>query len=102
MEVGDDGAMGPSRLGYYKHKTASPTANVTRAMHASPAPAYDARAHSLRTGARQRCACVFIVHTILGRKLSFLQHILDSDGESVSGRVLVSLSGGARKFIYNN
>lgn len=31
---------------------------------------------------------------ILGRKLSFLQHILDSDGESVSGRVLVSLSGG--------
>ena len=44
MEVGDDGAAGPSQLGYYKHQTASPTANVTRAMRASPAPAYDAHA----------------------------------------------------------
>ena len=39
MEVGDDGMAGPLQLGYYKHQTASPTANVTRA-----APAYDARA----------------------------------------------------------
>jgi len=38
-EVGDDGAAGPSWLGYYKHKTAS---------------------HSLCTSARQRCACVFL------------------------------------------
>jgi len=43
MEVGDDGAAGPSRLGYYKHQTASPrpTANVTRAMRVSLAPTYD-------------------------------------------------------------
>jgi len=66
MELGDDGAMGPLWLGYYKHQTASfsystSAANVTRAMRASPAPAYDARVHSLRTGARQRCACVFLV-----------------------------------------
>jgi len=45
MEVGDDGAAGPSWLGYYKHKTASPkpTANVTRASRVSLAPAYDTR-----------------------------------------------------------
>jgi len=44
MEVRD--AVGPSRLGYYKHQTASPTANVTCATCASPATAYvyDARA----------------------------------------------------------
>ena len=42
MEVGD--AAGPLRLGYYKHQTASLTANVTHATRASPAPAYDARA----------------------------------------------------------
>ena len=35
MEVGDG-----RHLGYYKHETASPTANVTRATHASPATAY--------------------------------------------------------------
>ena len=40
MEVGDDGAAGPSQLGYYKHQTASPTANVTRATCASPAPVH--------------------------------------------------------------
>jgi len=28
MEVGDDGAAGPSWLEYYKHQIASPTANV--------------------------------------------------------------------------
>ena len=46
MEVGDDAAAGPSWLGYYKHKTASPrpTANITRATCASPAPAYDIHA----------------------------------------------------------
>ena len=38
MEVGDDVEVGPSWLGYYKHQTAYPTANVTRAMRASPAP----------------------------------------------------------------
>ena len=36
--------------------------NVTRATRASPAPAYETRAHSLRTGVRQRCACVFLVY----------------------------------------
>ena len=41
MEDGDD--VGPPRFGYYKHQTVSPTA---RAMHASPAPAYDARTQS--------------------------------------------------------
>ena len=46
MEVRDDGSAWPSRLGYYqyKHQTASPTANVTRATHASPALAYEAHA----------------------------------------------------------
>ena len=44
MEVGDDGAAGPSWLGYYEHQTASPTTNVTRATCASPAPTYYARA----------------------------------------------------------
>ena len=40
----DDAAAGPSWLGYYKHQTASPrpTANITRATCASPAPTYDA------------------------------------------------------------
>jgi len=37
------GAAGPSWLGYYKHQTASPTANATRAMHASRAPTYRTR-----------------------------------------------------------
>ena len=44
MEAGVDGTAGPSWLGYYKHQTASPTANVTRATHASSAPAYMTRA----------------------------------------------------------
>jgi len=45
MEVGDDGAAGPSQLGTTNTKhLACPTANVTRATRASPAPAYDARA----------------------------------------------------------
>ena len=66
MEVRDDGTGGPTQLGYYKQLLLpSPTANVhvTRATHASPAPTYiyDARVHSLRTGARQGCACVFLV-----------------------------------------
>jgi len=64
MEVRDDGTGGPTQLGYYKQLLLpSPTANVTRATHASPAPTYinDARVHSLHTGARQRCACVFLV-----------------------------------------
>jgi len=34
--------------------------NVTRAMRASPAPAYMTHAHSLRTSVRQWCACVRI------------------------------------------
>jgi len=43
MEVGDNSTAGPSQLGYYwyKHPTASPTANVTRDTCASPAPTYD-------------------------------------------------------------
>ena len=36
-------------------------ANVTRATHATPAPAYKMRVRSLHTGVRQRCACVFLV-----------------------------------------
>jgi len=36
---GDGGCGGPSRLGYCK-QLLLPTANVTHAMHASPAPAY--------------------------------------------------------------
>jgi len=36
-KVGDDVAVGPVRLGYYEHRT-TPTAKVTRAMRASPAP----------------------------------------------------------------
>jgi len=43
MEVGDDGTAGALRLGYYKHQTAS---------------------HSLRTSARQRCTCIFLVTTV--------------------------------------
>ena len=57
MEVGD---AGPSRLGYYNTKQLL-HANVTRATRASPAPAFMTRARSLRTGARQRCAYVFLV-----------------------------------------
>ena len=46
-----------------EHQTASPTADVTCATRASSAPAYVARAYSLRTGARQRCVilCIFLV-----------------------------------------
>jgi len=39
-------------------------ANVTRATRTSPARIYDARARSLRTGARQRCACVNLVSRV--------------------------------------
>ena len=67
MEVGDDGAAGPLQLGYYNHQTASPTANVTRATHASPAPV---PVHSLHTGVRQRCACVFLV--VFDEAISYL------------------------------
>ena len=44
MEVGDDRAAGHRGLDTYKHQTASPrpTANMTRATYALPAPAYDA------------------------------------------------------------
>ena len=49
-----------------------PTANVTRATCASPAPAYRmyiyiyiylTRTHSLHTGMRQRYTCIFLVIT---------------------------------------
>jgi len=58
MKVEDDGAVGPSWLGCYKHQTASPrpTANTTHATRVSLAPAYDTRA-----GARNKCACIFLV-----------------------------------------
>ena len=69
MEVGDDGAAGPLRLGYYKQQTAS-TANVTRATRAS---AYMTHTYSLHTGARQRCACVFLVMFV---KVVVLEHSL--------------------------
>jgi len=45
MEVGDDGAAGPSRQtlkSFYSKRDVQ-------------------RAHSLHTGARQRCACIFLV-----------------------------------------
>jgi len=46
MEVGDDSAGGPSWLGYYK-QLLLPIANVTRAVHISPAaPAYIYDAHT--------------------------------------------------------
>jgi len=47
MEAKDDSAAGPSQLGYYYTEQlllGRPTANVTRATRASPAPAYDSRA----------------------------------------------------------
>ena len=60
MEVGDDGAVGTSWLGYYKHQTASPrpTVNATRAMRASLATTHDARIvckkdHALNTLSNQ-------------------------------------------------
>jgi len=37
VKVGDDVAVWPLRLGYCEHRTI-PTAKVTRAMRASPAP----------------------------------------------------------------
>ena len=40
MEVGDDGAAGPSWLGYYKQLLLDPIATVTRTTRASPAPTY--------------------------------------------------------------
>jgi len=50
------------RLGYYKHQTASPTAAVTHAACTLPATVYSVtHTHSLHTGARQRCTCVFLV-----------------------------------------
>ena len=62
MEVGDDGAAGPSWLGYYKHQTASCKCNT---CHARLTCTRIWHAHSLRTGARQRCACVFLVVIIM-------------------------------------
>jgi len=35
--------------------------NVTRATRTSPAPAFMTCVRSLHTGARQRCACIFLV-----------------------------------------
>ena len=75
MEVRDDGMLGPSWLGYYKHQTASPTANVTRGTRASPAPAYSIRAHSLHTSARQSCACIFLVILIKKVRSNLAQEI---------------------------
>jgi len=40
MEVGDDGTVGPLRLGYYKQLLQDPIANVTCATCVSPAPTY--------------------------------------------------------------
>jgi len=40
LEVGDDGTAGPSRLGYYKPRTASPLLSYMYMQRA--APAYDA------------------------------------------------------------
>jgi len=51
MEVGDDNTVGPSRLEYYQHQTASYTANVTHATHASPV--HKTHMHSLHTGRRE-------------------------------------------------
>ena len=53
---------------------ASHTENLTRATRASPEPAYEARAHSLRTGARQRCACVFLVKSLIQMHSPYYRH----------------------------
>jgi len=61
MEVGDAGA---SRLGYYNTKQLLQQIhkrNVTRAPHLHPH--FLTHERSLRTGARQRCACIFLVKT---------------------------------------
>ena len=76
MEVGDDSTAGPSQLGYYKHQTASPTVNVTRATRTSPVPTYITSVHSLRTSVRQRCACVFLVYC----RNNFLAHFSTVQG----------------------
>ena len=44
VKVGDDVTTGPSRLGYYKHLTAYPTAKVTRATRLTCTRIYNARA----------------------------------------------------------
>jgi len=58
-KVGDDGAAGPSRLGYYKHQTASFSYSKRNMCHARLTCT---RMYDTRTGARQRRACVFLVH----------------------------------------
>jgi len=49
MEVGDNGVVGPSRLGYSTNTEqlllGRPTANVTCATRASPVLAYDVHTH---------------------------------------------------------
>jgi len=51
IEVRDDGTVGPSRLGYYKH-------HVPSSPHLHP---HMTHTHSLCTGARQWCTYVFLV-----------------------------------------
>jgi len=60
MESGTTAQRGHRGLDTTNTKQLPPTANVTRATRASPAPVYMTHAHSLHTGARQRCTCVFL------------------------------------------
>jgi len=57
----NDSEAGPSQLGYCSTNSFSYMCHV-RAPHLH-AYAYMTRAHSLHTGARQRCACVVRIHT---------------------------------------
>jgi len=62
LEVGDNGTAGPSRLGYYKHQTASPLFSYSK-HNTCCTRIWCTCVHSLciSTSARQRCACVFLV-----------------------------------------
>jgi len=56
MEVGD---AGPSQLGYYNNKQLLQQIHKRNTCHAHLTCT---RMYDARTGARQRCACVFLVH----------------------------------------
>jgi len=58
MEVGDDGTVELSQLGYCWNKTGS--YNKRSTCHARLTAPHMACVHSLYTGARQRCACILV------------------------------------------
>jgi len=80
IEVGDDGTAGPLRLGYYKlffffsniyqqscmvHKRQKEEDTTNTKLYSErytpQLHPHKTGAHSLRTGAKHRCACVFLV-----------------------------------------